>query len=117
MPYKERSQWRIFKVIQATCNKANLPPSISNEAQRFYKKISENCQARGNHRKGIIASCVYYACKYASVPRTCKEIADMFEIKTPDLKKSMKKFRELIDNPKDCTNLSTALDYIPRFCS
>ena len=117
MPYKERSQWRIFKVIQGTCNKANLPPSISNEAQRFYKKISENCQARGNHRKGIIASCVYYACKYASVPRTCKEIADMFEIKTPDLKKSMKKFRELIDNPKDSTNLSTALDYIPRFCS
>lgn len=116
MPYKERSQWRIFKQIKSACEKVNLPHSISQEAQRMYKNIAETCNARGNHRKGLIASCVFYACKYEGVPRTGKEIAQLFNIELQDLTKAMKKFRSIHKSKKNHTQISTALDYIPRFC-
>ena len=116
MPYKERSQWKIFKIIRTSCEKVNLPRIIIEESQRLYKKISEDCSARGNHRKGLIASCVFYACKYEGVPRTSKEVAKLFQIEVQDLTKAMKKFRHIIGSKKDHTSISTALDYIPRFC-
>jgi transcription initiation factor TFIIB len=80
MPYKERSQWKIFKKIRSACEIVYLPKSIIQEAQRLYKKVADDCSARGNHRKGLIASCVFYACKYEGVPRTTKEVAKLFTI-------------------------------------
>lgn len=116
MPYKERSQWKIFKKIKSACDTVHIPKSISDEAQRLYKKISETCSARGKHRIGLIASCLFYACKYEGVPRTSKEIAKLFGIEFQDLTKAMKKFREIIGSKKDQSSISTALDYVPRFC-
>lgn len=116
MPYKERSQWKVFKQIKTICEEAFIPKSISDEAQRLYKKISESCNTRGKHRQGLIASCLFYACKYEGVPRTSKEIANLFHVEYQDLTKAMKKFRELIHSTKDQSSISTALDYVPRFC-
>lgn len=116
MPYKERSQWKIFKKIKQACDTIHIPKSISDEAQRLYKNISEQCSVRGKHRLGMIASCLFYACKYEGVPRTSKEIACLFEIEFQDLTKAMKKFREVIGSKKEQTAISTALDYVPRFC-
>lgn len=59
---------------------------------------------------------MFYACKYEGVPRTSKEIAKLFDIDVQDLTKAMKKFRHIIGSKKDHTSISTALDYIPRFC-
>lgn len=116
MPYKERSQWKIFKQIKAACDEIHIPKSICDEAQRLYKQISESCNTRGQHRQGLIASCLFYACKYEGVPRTSKEIAKIFNVEFQNLTKAMKKFREIIGSKKDQSSMSTALDYIPRFC-
>ena len=70
MPYKERSTYKVFNIISDICKKSNLPKIIETEAKSLYKIISDTKISRGNNRKGIIASCIYFACKTCNVPRS-----------------------------------------------
>ena len=126
MPYKERSQWKIFTEITSACNKNKLPKIIIEDSKIYYKHLSENIISRGSNRKGLIAACVYNACKKQKVPRSCKEIAEIFNIKLKEITKGCKKFNELWRLVNTNSNLnknntfnrsSNPLDYIDRFCS
>ena len=92
----------------------------------YYKHLSENIISRGSNRKGLIAACVYNACKKQKVPRSCKEIAEIFNIELKEITKGCKKFNELWRLYNKNNNLnknitfqrsSNPLDYIDRFCS
>ena len=80
MTYKERSIYKIFSEITEICKKNDIQQIIVNESKSLYKLISEQRISRGNNRKGIIAACLYFACKNCNVARSSKEIADMFNI-------------------------------------
>lgn len=122
MTYKERSMYKVFTDIQEIAKKNNLPPIIIQEAKSLYKIISDIQISRGNNRKGIIAACVYFACKDVA-PRSAKEIASMFNITTPVMTKGTKTFQEILQSSKiykkrilntECIN---ADDFVHRFCN
>lgn len=121
MPYKERSQYTVFTNIARIGKKNDLPPIIIEQAKEYYKFISESSISRGSNRNGLIASCIYMACKKENVPRTSKEIAEIFNIELHDMTRGCKKFKELIrlnENEDKIKNYnSNSLDYIDRFCS
>ena len=126
MPYKERSQWKIFTLIQEVCIKHKLPKIIIEDSKIYYKHISENIISRGSNRKGLIAACVYTSCKKQSVPRSCKEIAEMFTIELKAMTKGCKKFNEIwrlvnknvgLSKNNTFERSTNPLDYIDRFCS
>tara|TARA_Y100001980_G_C14556722_1_gene349649 strand:- start:13286 stop:14230 length:945 start_codon:yes stop_codon:yes gene_type:complete len=123
MPYKERSLYKVFLEIQEICKKNNLPNIIINEAKSLYSIISKTKISRGSNRKGIIAACVYFACKECKVPRSANEIAEMFSIETTIMTKGVKKCQEIIfmnkKNKKRLTKSPSiqANDFIRRFCN
>ena len=124
MPYKERSLYKVFLDIQEVCKRHNLPNIIINESKSLYTIISQTKISRGSNRKGIIAACVYFACKECNVPRSSKEISEMFNIKIPVMTKGVKKCQEIIHmNKKNKTRLiqnTNAIkpdDFIERFCN
>ena len=126
MPYKERSQWKIFTLITEVCIKHSLPKIIIEDSKIYYKQISENVISRGSNRKGIIAACVYNSCKKQKVPRSCKEIAEIFNIELKDMTRGSKHFNEIwrvVNINSDLSKNNTfyrstnPLDYIDRFCS
>ena len=126
MPYKERSQWKIFTLITEVCTKHKLPKIIVEDSKIYYKHISENVISRGSNRKGLIAACVYNSCKKQKVPRSCKEIAEIFNIELKDMTKGCKNFNEIwrLVNKNHCLTKNNTfyrstnpLDYIDRFCS
>tara|TARA_B110000971_G_C20036452_1_gene514516 strand:+ start:67 stop:1047 length:981 start_codon:yes stop_codon:yes gene_type:complete len=123
MPYKERSVYKVFLEIQNVCNRHNIPGKIINEAKSIYKIISTTKISRGTNRSGIIASCVYFACKECDVPRSSKEIADMFGISSNIMTKGVKKCQEIIHmNKKNKNRISKTKstkpgDFINRFCN
>mgnify|MGYP001090569708 CR=1 FL=1 len=121
MPYKERSQWKVFLKIANKANNAGLPSIIIEEAKNNWKIISDNNISRGANKEGIIASCVYMACKKMNVPRSSKEIADIFGIDSHNMTKGNKRFKEIWRLNKNNSNIkmknSNSLDYIDRFCS
>jgi len=122
MPYKERSQWKVFSKITTKARTGGLPNIIIEDAKAYYKIISETSISRGSNREGLIAACVYMACKKEKVPRSTKEISDMFSIQLQDMTRGCKRFKEIWRLSKRNTNnikirTSNPLDYIDRFCS
>lgn len=121
MPYHERSQYIVFNRVSNICKQYSIPSIIIEQSKNYYKIISEISISRGANRNGLIAACVYMACRNESVPRTSKEIADIFKISLHDMTTGCKKFKELLrltDNDKILkNNTSNAIDYIDRFCS
>ena len=122
MPYKELSKYKIFVDIDNRCKTHKLPQIICETAKSLYSIISETKISRGDNRKGIIAACVFNACKECNVPRTIKEIAEIFDLNPKVLTKGCKKFTEIIRinkiNINRTNNLKTIQlsDFIERFC-
>ena len=122
MTYKERSTYKVFNTISDISKKYDFPKVIEIEAKSLYKIISETKISRGNNRKGIIASCIYFACKTCNVPRSQKEIAQIFDLKIPVMTKGCKLFQEIIHMSKSKNRVFnadsiTSEDFIERFCS
>lgn len=122
MPYKERSLYRVYKDIELKCTSSDLPIIIANTAKSFYKIISETKISRGSNRIGIIAACIYFACKECSVPRSNGELAALFEINSKVMTKGCKNFTEIMrmsncDKGRLQSHKSVNLfDFIDRFC-
>ena len=121
MPYKERSKYKVFNTIAEKCDKHNINTKIVGEAKSLYNSISEIKISRGSNRDGIIAACVYFACKECNVPRASKEIAEIFDIDITIMTKGCKSFQEIMNlnkkNKKRIVNKSiNPKDFIDRFC-
>lgn len=122
MPYKERSLYKICCKITSKAKRCGLPNIIIERAKEFYNIIKDVNISRGNNRDGLIAACVYFACKDEKVPRSHKEIANVFEIRLQDMTKGIKNFREIWriaknSNDKISAEISNPIDYIDRYCS
>lgn len=121
MPYKEWSKYKVFNDITLKCEKNNLSKKVIDTSKSLYSIISEYKISRGNNRKGIIAACVFNACKECNAPRSIKELAKIFEITPKVLTKGCKNYTEIIRKNKinidrnqktDSINLN---DFIERF--
>lgn len=121
MPYKERSLYNVFINIQEKCDENDLPAIISRTAKSLYSLIAETKISRGNNRKGIIAACVFNACKECNVPRSSSEIAKIFDIDNKIITKGLKKYTEIMRLNKKNHERITSIksinidDFIERF--
>jgi transcription initiation factor TFIIB len=114
MSYKERSLYNIFDNITLNALNSGIPHSIIEEAKNLYKTLSESKISRGDNRAGLIASSIYMSCKTNKVPRSAKEIAKIFNLKTTTMTRGCKKFQDIMKIELDSTNPH---DFIERFCS
>ncbi len=96
MPYKERSLYKVFNDIDSKCVGNDLPRIISTTAKSLYRIISETKISRGSNRTGIIAACVYNACKECNVPRTINELSELFSIEPKVMTKGCKNYTEIM---------------------
>lgn len=125
VPYKERSLNSILNIIRDKCSNANLKGCIENDAKVLYKIAIEskgttgsNLIIRGKNRVGLIAACIYYACKRGGQTKSYKEIAKLFNIPVADINKGCKNFTKYVEYKKIDykTNLSYPSQYIQQFC-
>ena len=114
MTYRERSLFNIFDTITVNAVNSGISPTIIEEAKNLYKTLSESRISRGENRSGLIASSIYMSCKRNKVPRTAKEIAKIFNLKSTTMTKGCKKFQDIMKMNFSSTN---AEDFIERFCS
>eukprot|EP00798_Chlamydomonas_sp_ICE-L_P019696 gene19696-26387_t len=114
MPYKERSLFNAIEHLTVKAVNCGVCPSIIDEAKVLYKRVFEMQLSRGDNRTGLLASSIYIVCKNNKVPRSAKEIADMFHVKTTTITRNCKKFQELMNIKLES---SLPSDYVSRFCS
>lgn len=122
MPYKERSLHKIFMKITSRCNRFGLPQIIIGRAMELYSIIKDVVMSRGVNRDALIAASTFFSCKDQGVPRSQKEIAEIYDISPRDMNRGIQHFREIWRLAKrtgesiqdDTTN---PIDYIDRYCS
>lgn len=118
MDYVERSRYHLFVSIGKMCD--NLPSSILDTTKRLYLDMAKLKLSRGNIRKGLIACCIFYACKSHNSPRSVKEIACMCDIEPTIVNNAHKLFQDIMKDHyiaeyfKDSTEVN---DLTSRFCS
>lgn len=113
MPYKERKLYNIFDTLSVKAVSHGITKNIIDEAKNLYRRFTDEKEGRGDNRNALVASSLYMACKINNVPRSAKEIAAIFGIKTTMMTKGCKKFQEIMGMN---TSSSSASDFIPRFC-
>jgi transcription initiation factor TFIIB len=114
MPYKDRTLYNIFENISTHASNGGISNSIIEEAKMLYKQIAEAKITRGDNKTGLIASSIYMSCKTNKVPRSTKEIANIFNVKLTTMTKACKKFQDIM---RLDVNSSTPEDFIKRFSS
>lgn len=124
MPSKERSLYQVYTIITDHCNKAGISISkkCQSTAKTLYQVISNKYTTRGVKRKGLIAACVYYACKIEGTPKDPSVIADLFEIRNKDLSTGIRIFVSVssgIDHPMfdKIGKTTVSEDYLGRYCT
>jgi transcription initiation factor TFIIB len=126
MPYKERSLNTVLNNIKSKCEAAGLLGCIEDDAKILYKIASEcksgtkknNIIIRGKNRTGLMAACIFYACKRRGHTKSLKEIAKLFGMKSSCVNKGCKNFIRYVKykNIDYNTNLSHPSQYINQFC-
>ena len=129
MDYKGRNLYRIFDKLQTQSQKHGINYIIIEHAKQLYKTISAHQLFRGQNKDGLIADCVYRACKDKGVPRSIKEIAIIFGLADHVMTKGNRCFttvwnriqsqdaNQLPPQSNQAAKLSAPSDYIERFCS
>ena len=108
MPYKEKSLMDVLEIIQIRCKKTGITQNIIDSAKSMYKNVSDSVHLKGKrvgksiimrciNRRGMIAACLFHACKLQKDPRSPKEIADIYDLEIKHVNKGCKKFCEIID--------------------
>jgi transcription initiation factor TFIIB len=117
MDYVERSRYHVFESISKVAGDiGQLPPNVIEQAKFYYKTLSERKLSRGDVRKGLIACCIFHACKAMNVPRSLKEISSITSVPTTVLNRTNKLFMKLMHDVSgreatECKHL------ISRFCN
>jgi len=112
MNHKDRSLFHAYKDIDEAC--FTLPDSILKDAKIMYKKFDDSKLTRGAVRTGVKGNCVLYACRLANVPRTTKEIADMFGIQSKDISRTTQLFKETIMGKTEKNYITKPCDVVHR---
>lgn len=120
--YKERGLYRTFMMVDHKCY--GMPKSIIAKTKSNIKKITQYMEedkkiARAGNRDGLIAACLYNACKQLNAPRRTKEIADILGIDCKNISNGIKTYAEIVNRNKIIleTPSTTALDFVEPFCS
>jgi len=130
MPYKERSDNIMFKEIQGVCDKNNIVKKISDDAKILCKKFSNSNHTkgknkgkpiitRGYNRAGIVAACLYIACRRNDDTRNVKEIASYFEINDKDVNRGIKNLTSILEDDDIIKEIGSSkiIHFINRKCT
>jgi len=127
VPHRERSLNGVLTDIKKKCDSVGLVGCIKDDAQILYKITSEcktidkknNIIVRNKNKTGLMAACIFYACKRKGETKSQKEIAKMFGVKQSCVNKGCKNFIKYVQykNIDYNTNLSYPIQYIKPFCA
>jgi transcription initiation factor TFIIB len=110
----DRTLIQSYKEISTLCERVGLPKVITDRAKQLYKLADEAKVLKGKGNDGIVATCVYVACRQAKVTRTFKEISALTRVPKRDIGRCYKLLAPLLDTKM--ATVSTE-DFITRFCS
>jgi len=90
----------------------NLPSHIKKSAIRLYIEAFKKKLLRGRSINGMVAACLYFACRKNNIPRTLQEILDETSVSAKNVRRC---YRTLIRELKLKAPSTNPVTLIPRF--
>jgi transcription initiation factor TFIIB len=129
MPYHERSLKLVFDRLSQNGYNNGLTQSIIDFSHTLFAEVSkqqttdnegETKLSRGDIRDGLIAACLFYACKEHEVSRSPQEIGKICGVESSDVTRGINLFYKLMKDNK-MINLNRYItrysDFIDRYCN
>lgn len=130
MPYKERSNNDLYKRIKAVCQEHGIVQMVEYDAKNICRKVctKEHTKGdnvgkpiitRGKNRKGIVAGCLFIACRQNKHTRSAREIADYFGIEESDVNRGVSAIRAILKGDPIIKDVGTSqiVDFVERKCN
>lgn len=123
MSWQNRNLLIASTELKRIATNLNLPEHVKEEAMRLYREAFKMKLLRGRSINGMIAACIYYACRKKGVPRTFQEVLDQSTEKPRDVRRCyraiIKELNLRVPNtdpvslvPKYIASLNLSLDMI-----
>lgn len=109
----ERALKHGLNLITAFCDRANISRTVIDRANYIFKIVEEKKLLKGKNIEGVVAACIYIACRLEECPRTFKEVSIITAVQKREIGRSFKLISPHIDK---MTTMSTK-DIVARFCS
>lgn len=127
VPYHERSLKMVFDRLSQCCVDSGLTHNIIEFSHRLFSEVSKlqnNLEdtklSRGDVRDGLIAACLFYACKEYEASRSTQEIGKICNVDASDVTRGVNLFYTLMKNT-NTINLNKYItkysDFIERYCN
>lgn len=97
MPYRERTLWNVFEMLQVRAANAGISAAILDETKQLYAQVSPLCICRGAQKDALMAACLFESLKRHDTPRRPAEIAEIFKINLKHITRGVKQFSGLLD--------------------
>ncbi len=91
--WNSRMTWDKRNILIATTelkrigSNLNLPDHVKKAAIRLYKEAFKRKLLRGRSINGMVAACLYYACREKKIPRTLQEILDQTSVSAKNVRR------------------------------
>jgi transcription initiation factor TFIIIB Brf1 subunit/transcription initiation factor TFIIB len=110
---KDRRLFHSYATIDKIAStKLELSSDVTKAAKVMYKKFSEGgVLTRGGNRQGIMANCIYYACKLTNNPRTIDEVANAYDIDRRFMSRMESSFLDVVKPQENETCASASLSH------
>ena len=106
MPYRERTLWTIFEMLQVRASNAGISLAIVEETKQLYAQVSTRCICRGQQKDALLAACLFESLKRHDTPRRPIEIAEIFQIDAKLITRGVKQFSGLLEEHLHTTPLA-----------
>jgi transcription initiation factor TFIIB len=107
-----RNLARALAELTRITSQLRLPYSVKESAAHLYRRALAHNIIRGRGIEGVVAGCVYIACRFRRVPVTLKEVAGQSHLGRKELAHSSRILAHRLDLD---IPVPQAGDYIPRF--
>lgn len=129
----EKNLLKAFREISNMSERIGLPKMIADRAKSIFKKVEDDKLCKGKTSEGVIAACIYIACRQERVPRTFREISSLTLVPKKDIGRCYKLLAPLFipnepplddgagirSSPQSTSGMASVSvqDFMARFCS
>jgi transcription initiation factor TFIIB len=120
MPYDEKVLFQIANIMKAKMRNYFQPRLIEDSVANFKmldgKKGADGKKEvhRGRIRDGLIAACVYFACKSSGIVKTPEEISAIMQVDTTTFNNCTKIYTRIMGQKQESVS---AVDFVDSYCS
>lgn len=96
IPHKQKAFYHVSELLKGACERLSTTFCLENAKALWAVIAKSGIVKRGANRKGLIGNCLLYATHWRNYPRSQDEVASALFIKSTDITKGFKYFRELM---------------------